>query len=92
MPSLSALTSGQRYLFYKNAPDSDPTTFRANFIDIIGTTLRISKYCENNVNTNSRMVTMPTFWITNVETLDEITRKQMLLLPEDILLMIDEYV
>jgi hypothetical protein len=88
MPSLSNLKAGHRYLFYKQYDQNPIIQFRATFIDIIdGTTLRVSSHTEH---LDSLMVTIPTNWIINVETLDEITKKQMVL-PEDILLLIDEY-
>jgi hypothetical protein len=86
----SQLKSGQRYLFYKNT-GHETTQFRANFIDIIENTLRVSHYFENNIERQSLMTTMPSNWITKIETLNDITKNQILLLPEDILLMIDDY-
>lgn len=88
MPSLSNLITGHRYLFSKQYDQNPIIQFRATFIDIIdGTTLRVSSHTEHK---DSIMVTMPTHWIVNVETLDEITKKQIVL-PEDILLVIDDY-
>ena len=88
MVKLSNLKLGQRYLFYKNTPNNTQIIFKANFIDIINNTLRVNEYYENDIYVNSVMVTMPISWIKKVETLNEITNKQ-LLLPEEILLIID---
>lgn len=88
MPSLSNLKAGHRYLFYKQYDQNPTIQFRATFIDIMdGTTLRVSNHTEH---IDCLMVSIPTNWIIHVETLDEITKKQIVL-PEDILLMIDEY-
>lgn len=88
MQLLYQLQPGQRYLFYKNT-GHETTQFRANFIDIIDNTLRVSHYFENNIERQSLMTTMPTYWITKFEILNDITKNQNLLLPEDILLIID---
>jgi hypothetical protein len=77
----------QRYLFYNI---QNNISFRACFLDIIGTTLRVTKY--QNDDTNHCMagwVTMPLEWIGKVETLEQITNNQ-LLLPSEILIEIDE--
>ena len=93
MPELSMLKSGHRYLFTKQIKNNPPIMFRANFIDIIentvGSTLRVCKYYED-MEVHSLMVTMPVSWIIKVETLDEITNHKIVL-PTDIVLMIDDY-
>jgi hypothetical protein len=92
MTTISNLHNDQRYLFYKQMPTStEQIKFRANFIDIIGNTIRVRKYCINNIMDLGKMVTMPKIWIVKIETLEEITKSQ-LHLPSEILRMIDEYI
>jgi len=92
MTTISNLHNDQRYLFYKMMPCSTAkVVFRANFIDIIDDTIRVRKYCINNIMDLGKMVTMPKIWIVKIETLEEITKSQ-LHLPSEILRMIDEYI
>jgi hypothetical protein len=66
--------------------------FRANFLDILNTTLRVTKYEKNNENKHMcGMVTMPLDWIEKVETLDEITLHKMII-PSEICIEIDSFV
>ena len=82
---------GQRCVFYMRPLDEEKDTimFRANFIDIINTTLRINKVeCEQNTTFhNCGMMTMPLDWITKIETLDNNARENTLL-PSEIMLEI----
>ena len=60
------LFPGNRYLFYVRVDDTDINyQFRANFMDIIGTTLRINKYTGPNTHGIyvSGFHTYPTSWI-----------------------------
>ena len=92
MTTIINLHNNQRYLFVKQIPGStDKVEFRANFIDIIDDTIRIRKYCKNNIMDNGLMVTMPKIWIVKIETFSEITKSQ-LHLPSEILRIIDEYI
>ena len=77
------VNQGQRCVFYMRPLDEekDAIMFRANFIDIINTTLRINKVeCEQNTTFhNCGMMTMPLDWITKIETLDNNGRENTLL-------------
>ena len=66
------VNQGQRCAFYMIRPDEEIIMFRAKFIDIINTTLRVNKVeCEQNTSFhNCGMMTMPLDWITKIETLD----------------------
>jgi len=79
---------GQRYLFYHQAPYEDKCiTFRANFISVINTTLLVnSSETERTTNT---IVSIPTDWITKVESLQDIIGETIL--PSDVLLLIDNF-
>ena len=85
---------GQRCLFYqkKIGDDNIILTFRAEFIDIINVTLRLTKvYCEERPEyKNSRLVTMPVEWIVKIETLEDIIQNNNIA-PSEILLEIDKY-
>jgi hypothetical protein len=85
------LIKGQRYLFYKKIPNHDIIFFRANFIDIIGNTLRISKrqYLSSSTYENSQFITMPIEWIIKIERLNETLVETII--PDDILLEIDNF-
>ena len=82
---------GQRCVFYMRPLDEEKDTimFRANFIDIINTTLRVNNVeCEQNTSFhNCGMMTMPLDWITKIETLDNNGRENTLL-PSEIMLEI----
>ena len=84
----------QRYLFYQKDLGNDKTIvkFRANFVDIINTTLRLTKfYCEERKEyMHGGLVTMPVAWIVKIETLEDILENRSVA-PSDILLEIDRY-
>ena len=68
--------------------------FRANFVSIIGKTLIVNS-CEMERNKTTR-VSIPLDWIQKIETLENIlftndNQHDKIVLPSDILLMIDEY-
>lgn len=101
---MSNLHQGQRYLFHKHpkyCADNKPLIFRAKFIDILKNTLRVYDYCEINNVILQGMRTMPITWITKIESLDDIVNNtrnaypplppSRFPLPEDILVMIDNY-
>ena len=83
------INHGQRCAFYMIRPDEEIIMFRAKFIDIINTTLRVNKVeCEQNTSFhNCGMMTMPLDWITKIETLDNNGREKTLL-PSEIMLEI----
>lgn len=85
MTTIINLHNNQRYLF-----STEKAVFRANFIDIIDETIRLKKYCKNNIMDKGWIVTMPKIWIIKIQTLEEITKFQ-LQLPTEILRIIDEY-
>ena len=79
---------GQRYLFYHQ---QNNTQFRASFLDVINTTLRVTKYEKNDSNKYlSGMVTMPLGWIEKADTLETIVEGKVLL-PEEIMIEIDGF-
>lgn len=80
---------GQRYLFYHQAPHEDKcTTFRANFIRVINTTLLVNSHqTEKSSNT---IVSIPLEWITKVESLEDMIGDR--LLPSELLLLIDNFI
>ena len=87
------IKSGQRYLFYKKDMVGQKTKiikFRANFIDIINTTLLVDKVeCqEKRAIHNCGLLTLPVDWVIKIETLDDITSEK-LLLPSEIIVDID---
>ncbi len=88
------IISEQRYLFYQKDLGNDKkiVKFRADFIDIINTTLRLTKfYCEERKTyMHGGLVTMPVAWIVKIETLEDILENNYLV-PSDILLEIDKY-
>ena len=83
--------SGQRCLFYTRhrGQETEIIMFRANFIDIINTTLRVNKVeCEENTSFhNCGMMTMPLDWITEIKTLDN-NALENTLLPSEIMIEI----
>ena len=85
------VNQGQRCVFYMRPLDEEKDTimFRANFIDIINTTLRVNKVeCEHNMSFhNCGMMTMPLDWITKIEIIDNNGRENTLL-PSEIMLEI----
>ena len=68
------VNKGQRCAFYMIRPgeEKEVIMFRANFIDIINTTLRVNKVeCEENTSFhNCGMMTMPLDWIAEIKTFD----------------------
>ena len=80
---------GQRYLFYHQAPHEDKcTTFRANFIRVINTTLLVNSHqTEKSSNT---IVSIPVEWITKVESVEDMIGDT--LLPSELLLLIDNFI
>ena len=85
----NSVNTGQRCAFYMIRPDEEVIIFRANFIDIINTTLRINKVeCEQNTTFhNCGMMTMPLDWIAEIKTLDN-NALENTLLPSEIMLEI----
>jgi hypothetical protein len=90
-----SIKKGQRCLFYDRENDK---TFRADFLDILSSyhshnrhymTLRVTKYEKDGYQPEG-MVTMPLFWISKVETLDDITLNKMII-PSEICLEIDSF-
>ena len=85
---------GQRCLFYSKefGDDNKIVKFRADFVDIINLTLRLTKfYCEERKqHIQSRLLTMPLEWIVKIETLEDIIQNNNIA-PSDILLEIDKY-
>jgi hypothetical protein len=65
---------GQRCAFYmiSQRQEKEIIMFRAKFIDIINTTLRVNNVeCEQNTSFhNCGMMTIPLDWIAKIETLD----------------------
>lgn len=79
---------GQRYLFYDKVNNEQ---FRACFLDVIRTTLRVTKYEKNGSNKYLEiLVLMPLEWIEKADTLDTITQEQILL-PQEIMIEIDGF-
>jgi hypothetical protein len=85
----NGVNTGQRCAFYMIRPDEEVIMFRANFIDIINTTLRVNKVeCEKNTSFhNCGMMTMPLDWIAEIKTLDN-NALENTLLPSEIMLEI----
>lgn len=85
---------GQRSLFYMKefGNDNKIVKFRADFVDIINLTLRLTKfYCEERKqHIQSKILTMPIEWIVKIETLEDIIQNNNIA-PSDILLEIDKY-
>ena len=81
--------TGQRYLFYHQAPYEDTcSTFRANFIRLTNTTLLVNSHqAEKSSNT---IVSIPVEWITEVESLENMIG-DIVPLPSELLLLIDNF-
>jgi hypothetical protein len=83
------INQGQRCAFYiiRSGEEEEKIMFRANFIDIINTTLRVNKVeCEQNASFhNCGMMTLPLDWLTKIEILDNNGREKTLL-PSEIML------
>ena len=94
MVEFSQLRKGQRYLFHKKIKKNEEKgiiLFRANFIDIINDTLRVTNHEEELLSGHKKNIrTMPIDWIDKVETLEEIIESETIL-PSDVLLIIDDY-
>lgn len=89
------LFPGNRYLFYVKVDDTDINyQFRANFMDIHETTLRVNKYTGPNTRGiyESGRHTYPTSWIVKIEDLTDILNENDTCLPSCILLEIDGFV
>lgn len=85
------LQASHRYLFYlKDEFQNISSNFRANFIDVINTTLRVEKYCKiGTQQIESGMHTIPLSWIEKAESL---TDYNIIDLNRDILFEIDNYI
>lgn len=79
------LRPGKRYLFTRQDKQ-----YRANFINIIGHTIRLYNcdFCESP----NTVICSPTNWIVRIDTLPDIMKDVDCILPDDILLVIDEFV
>lgn len=89
------LLSEHRYLFYVKVDDADiQYQFRANYMDIIGKTLRINKFTGPNTcgRYESGFHTYPISWIVKVEDLTDIVSPNDTCLLSDVLLEIDGFV
>ena len=89
------IIAGHRYLFYVKVDDADiQYQFRANYMDIIGTTLRINKFTGPKTcgPYESGFHTYPVSWIVKVEDLIDIMNPNDTCLLSDVLLEIDGYV
>jgi hypothetical protein len=78
------LISGKRYLFIRGDKQ-----YRANFIDIIGNTIRVD-HCEFEEYPETMLCT-PIEWIQNIQTLVSIMKDNESILPDEILLIVDEF-
>ena len=91
-----SLFPSNRYLFYVRVDDTDINyQFRASFMDIIGTTLRINKYTGPNTCGpvyEPGLHTYPTSWIVKIEDLTDILNETKIYLPSEFLLKIDSFV
>lgn len=86
------LRKGQRYLFYEQKPyEENETIFRANFVNLYETSKTLIINNSETERCKNTHVSIPLDWITKIETLEDITRGKSIL-PQEILLMIDEYV
>ena len=85
------LQAGHRYLFcLKEEFKNITSNFRANFIDVINTTLRVEKYCKiGTQQIASGMHTIPLSWIEKAESL---TDYNIIDLNRDILFELDNFV
>ena len=68
MSLFNGLISGNRYVFYEKKPNcAENIKLSANFIDIIGDTLRLSEYCYDDNIIHYHMITMPIGWIIKID-------------------------
>ena len=62
------LVKGQTYLFYAYRPSNKVNLFRANFVDIMGTTLVVSHYTDTTTGVvEDGHHTMPLEWIARID-------------------------
>jgi hypothetical protein len=88
------LFAGNRYLFYVKVDDANiQYQFRANYMDIIGKTLRINKFTGSNTCGiyESGFHTYPISWIVKIEDLTDIVSPNDICLPSDVMLEIDGF-
>lgn len=78
------LRPGKRYLFIRKDKQ-----YRANFIDIIGKTIRVD-HCDFEEDQETMLCT-PVGWIQTIETLVDVMNDHESILPDNILLIIDEF-
>ena len=86
------LVPNQRYLFLIDTPHMT-RHFRANFLDVINYTLRVTKYQnESSINNlpSDGIHCMPTGWITKVESLPDVLHNEAVLI-DDILISVDNF-
>ena len=85
------LVPNQRYLFLIDTPHMT-RHFRANFLDFINYTLRVTKYQEVDSNNppSGGIHCMPTGWITKVESLPDVLHNEAVLI-DDILISVDNF-
>ena len=87
------LLPNRRYLFTQ----TNGETFRATVIDVLCRessdykTLRMKHYEHAYGTRMNGMVTMPYDWIERADTLDDILRKEVVILPSEILFEIDTF-
>lgn len=86
------LVPNQRYLFIIETPHK-MCHFRANFLDFINYTLRVTQYQDNSSINNlpsDGIHCMPKGWIVKVESLPDILRNEAVLI-DDILIYVDNF-
>jgi hypothetical protein len=85
------LRPGQRYLFYEKKPyEENETIFRANFLALYERTQTLIINNSETERDGNTKVSIPLGWITKIETLEDITNGKIIL-PQEMLWMIDEY-
>jgi hypothetical protein len=91
--TLAQLIPGQRYLFHESCYEGQqPSCFRANFVEVSNTRLLVDFYESCNRKLEKGKWSIPVQWIVKVETLDDILdHDTSVILPNDILLEIDNY-
>jgi len=86
------LRKGQRYLFYEKRPyEENETIFRANFVNLYETSKTLIINNSETETCAKTQISIPLEWIQKIDTLEDITCGKIIL-PQEILLMIDEYV
>lgn len=86
------LVLNQRYLFLIDTPHMT-CHFRANFLDIINNTLRVTRYQdESSINNlpSEGIHCMPKGWIAKVESLPDVLHNEAVLI-DDILIYVDNF-